>query len=162
MGPADVGVVRVAVGVRAGRHQAVEDVRRLGGGGGDDFGVEGPVEIGGLCCKNGPRAAVRARLIRGEAADVGLQVAAFRRRGDPLGGALVLPLRPQLSRAEMLGERGVEVDHTTLYRWAQRYAPELEKRTAWYRSRLSFSWRVDETYGRVKGRWKYEPSASSP
>ena len=39
---------------------------------------------------------------------------------------------------EMLGERGVEVDHTTLYRWAQRYAPELEKRTAWYRNRLSF------------------------
>ena len=31
---------------------------------------------------------------------------------------------------EMLGERGVEVDHTTLYRWTQRYAPELEKRTA--------------------------------
>ena len=56
---------------------------------------------------------------------------------------------------EMLGERGVEVDHTTLYRWTQRYAPELEKRTAWYRSRLSFSWRVDETYVRVKGRWKY-------
>jgi transposase-like protein len=55
----------------------------------------------------------------------------------------------------MLGERGVEVDHTTLYRWTQRYAPELEKRTAWYRSRLSFSWRVDETYVRVKGHWKY-------
>ena len=52
--------------------------------------------------------------------------------------------------AEMLAERGVEVDHTTLYRWTQRYAPELEKRTAWYRSRLSFSWRVDETYVRVK------------
>ena len=29
---------------------------------------------------------------------------------------------------EMMGERGVEVDHTTLYRWTQRYAPELEKR----------------------------------
>jgi IS6 family transposase len=56
---------------------------------------------------------------------------------------------------EMLGERGVEVDHTTLYRWTQRYAPELDKRTAWYRSRLSFSRRVDETYVRVKGRWKY-------
>jgi transposase, IS6 family len=47
--------------------------------------------------------------------------------------------------AEMLAERGVEVDHTTLYRWTQRYAPELEKRTAWHRSWLSFSWRVDET-----------------
>ena len=56
---------------------------------------------------------------------------------------------------EMLGERGVAVDHTTIYRWVQRYAPELEKRTARYRSRISFSWRVDETYVRVKGRWKY-------
>ena len=34
--------------------------------------------------------------------------------------------------AEMLAERGVEVDHTTLYRWTQRYAPGLEQRTAWY------------------------------
>src|SRR5512144_3202515 len=41
---------------------------------------------------------------------------------------------------EMMGERGVAVDHTTVYRWTQRYAPELEKRSAWYRSRLSFSW----------------------
>jgi transposase-like protein len=56
---------------------------------------------------------------------------------------------------EMLGERGVTVDHTTIYRWVQRYAPELEKRAAWYRSRISFSWRVDETYVRVKGHWKY-------
>ena len=44
---------------------------------------------------------------------------------------------------EMMGERGVAVDHTTVSRWTQRYAPELEKRSAWYRSRLSFSWRVD-------------------
>jgi transposase-like protein len=46
--------------------------------------------------------------------------------------------------AEMLGEHGIEVDHTTLYRWTQRYAHELDKHTAWYRSRRSFSWRVDE------------------
>jgi transposase-like protein len=45
---------------------------------------------------------------------------------------------------EMLGEPGVGVDRTTIYRWVQRYAPELEKRAAWYRSRISFSWRVDE------------------
>jgi transposase-like protein len=55
---------------------------------------------------------------------------------------------------EMLGERGVAVDHTTICRWVQRYAPELEKCTAWYRRRLFFSWRVDETYVRVKGSWK--------
>jgi transposase-like protein len=84
-------------------------------------------------------------------------VAALLRRGDPLGGALVLPLRGESYRdlEEMLHERGVEVDHTTLYRWVQRYAPELEKRLAPYRSRLSFSWRVDETYVKVKGRWRY-------
>lgn len=56
---------------------------------------------------------------------------------------------------ELLAERGVDVDHTTIYRWVPRYAPEIEKRTAWCRSRVSFSWRVDETYVRVKGRWKY-------
>jgi hypothetical protein len=36
---------------------------------------------------------------------------------------------------EMMGERGVGVDHTTLYRWVQCYAPELEKRVRWYRER---------------------------
>jgi IS6 family transposase len=32
----------------------------------------------------------------------------------------------------MLAERGVNVDHTTIYRWVQRYAPEMEKRLRWY------------------------------
>jgi IS6 family transposase len=56
---------------------------------------------------------------------------------------------------EMMAERGIAVDHTTLYRWAQRYAPELEKRTLGYQNRLSLSWRVDETYIKVRGQWKY-------
>ncbi len=56
---------------------------------------------------------------------------------------------------EMLAERGVEVDHTTLCRGVQRYAPEFDKRLAWYRRRISFFWRVDETYVRVKSRSKY-------
>jgi transposase, IS6 family len=34
---------------------------------------------------------------------------------------------------EMFTERGVPVDHTTIYRWVQRYAPELDKQTRWYR-----------------------------
>jgi transposase-like protein len=55
----------------------------------------------------------------------------------------------------MMAEHGVAVDHTTIWRWIQHYAPQLEKRTLWYQSRMSFSWRVDETYIRVKGRWKY-------
>lgn len=57
---------------------------------------------------------------------------------------------------EMMMERGVEVDHTTLYRWVQQYAPEMEKRFRWcYRPGLAESWRVDETYVKVKGQLKY-------
>ena len=58
---------------------------------------------------------------------------------------------------EMLEERGVDVDHTTIYRWVQHYAPEMEKRLRWYWKRpgLSRSWRVDETYVKVKGKWVY-------
>ena len=57
---------------------------------------------------------------------------------------------------EMMLERGVEVDHTTLYRWVQHYAPEIEKRLRWYwKPTLGLSWRVDETYIKVKGRWMY-------
>src|SRR5512133_1068749 len=62
---------------------------------------------------------------------------------------------------EMMAERGVAVDHVTLYRWVQRYAPELKKRSAWYRSRLSFSWRVDETYVRIKGCWSTSTAQST-
>src|SRR5512144_2314371 len=56
---------------------------------------------------------------------------------------------------EMMAERGVAVDHVTLCRWVQRYAPELEKRVRWYQGYRSSSWRVDETYVRVGGKWKY-------
>jgi transposase, IS6 family len=56
---------------------------------------------------------------------------------------------------EMMAERGVAVDHVTLCRWVQRYAPEIEKRVRWYQGYRSSSWRVDETYVRVGGKWKY-------
>jgi transposase-like protein len=58
---------------------------------------------------------------------------------------------------EMLAERGVQVDHTTIYRWVQCYAPEIEKRLRWIwrRPGLRGSWRIDETYIRVKGAWAY-------
>jgi len=57
---------------------------------------------------------------------------------------------------EMMVERGVEVDHSTLFRWVQQYAPEIEKRMRWYNgSGLGESWQVDETYVKVKGKWKY-------
>jgi transposase-like protein len=57
---------------------------------------------------------------------------------------------------EMLEERGVELDHTTVYRWVQHYAPELQKRLKWYvKSGFHLSWRVDETYIKIKGKWAY-------
>src|SRR3954452_287206 len=55
----------------------------------------------------------------------------------------------------MLQDRGVEVDHTTIFRWIQAYAPELEKRIRPHLHRSNGSWRVDETYVKVKGRWTY-------
>lgn len=56
---------------------------------------------------------------------------------------------------EMMSERGLSVDHTTVYRWVQVYAPELEKRTRSYLHSTNDSWRVDETYIKDKGKWKY-------
>ena len=56
---------------------------------------------------------------------------------------------------ELLAERGLEVNHTTIWRWVQRYAPELEQRLRSHRQPTNDSWRVDETYVRVKGRWVY-------
>ena len=55
----------------------------------------------------------------------------------------------------MLLDRGVEVDHTTIFRWIQAYAEELEKRIRPHLRMSNGSWRVDETYVRVKGRWTY-------
>ena len=56
---------------------------------------------------------------------------------------------------ELMRERGLSVDHTTIYRWVQRYAPELEKRCRPHLRRTTDSWRVDETYVKVKGEWMY-------
>ena len=56
---------------------------------------------------------------------------------------------------EMMEERGVAVDHATLNRWVLKYLPLLE-REFWLRNRsVGSSWRLDETYVRVKGTWKY-------
>jgi transposase-like protein len=55
----------------------------------------------------------------------------------------------------MLADWGVLVDHTTLFRWIQAYAPELDKRVRPHLRMTNGSWRVDETYIRVKGRWVY-------
>ena len=57
--------------------------------------------------------------------------------------------------AELLEERGLEADHTTVWRWVQRYGPELEQRLRRHLKPTNKSWWVDETYLRVKGRWCY-------
>lgn len=55
----------------------------------------------------------------------------------------------------MLADRGVAVDHTTIFRWIQAYAEELERRIRPHLRPSNGSWRVDETYIKVKGRWTY-------
>ena len=53
-------------------------------------------------------------------------------------------------------ERGVAVDHSTIYRWVQHFTPKIEKRLCWHwRRPRSRSWRVDETYIKVRGKWAY-------
>ena len=57
---------------------------------------------------------------------------------------------------EMLTERGVSVDHATIYRWVQYYAPRILDKLKWYwKPKIGYSWRVDETYIKVKGKWAY-------
>jgi transposase, IS6 family len=57
---------------------------------------------------------------------------------------------------ELLAERGLLVDHVTVWRWVQRYAPEIQRRRLQTRLRpTNDSWRVDETYILVKGKWVY-------
>jgi len=53
-----------------------------------------------------------------------------------------------------MSERGLSLDHTTIYRWVQRYAPELDKRSRPY-LKQNDSWRVDETYVKVRGNWMF-------
>ena len=56
---------------------------------------------------------------------------------------------------EMMGERGVAVDHSTLNRWVTKYAPEVEKQFRRRQRPVGRSWRLDETYVKIKGKWAY-------
>ncbi|CAA9588689.1 hypothetical protein AVDCRST_MAG81-4526 [uncultured Synechococcales cyanobacterium] len=51
---------------------------------------------------------------------------------------------------ELTQERGLRVDHSTVFRWVQAYAPQLDKRCRRYLRPTSDSWRVDEVYVKVK------------
>jgi transposase-like protein len=56
---------------------------------------------------------------------------------------------------EMMAERGLNVAHTTILRWVRRYAPEFIERWNRFGRRAGRSWRVDETYVKVRGEWTY-------
>jgi len=57
--------------------------------------------------------------------------------------------------AEILSERGLGVVASTIYRWVQAFAPELDKRIRPHLKMSNDSWRVDETYVKVRGKWLY-------
>jgi transposase-like protein len=56
---------------------------------------------------------------------------------------------------EIMGERGLSLAHTTIMRWVQRYAPEFERRWNRFARLAGRSWRVDETYVKIRGEWVY-------
>ena len=56
---------------------------------------------------------------------------------------------------EMMEERGLTMAHTTIMRWVHQYGPELDKRVRRHLKPTNDSWRVDETYIKVKGQWMY-------
>jgi transposase-like protein len=55
----------------------------------------------------------------------------------------------------MMQERGVSVDHSSINRWAIRFLPLVEKKARKHKRPVGTSWRMDETYIKVKGIWKY-------
>lgn len=70
------------------------------------------------------------------------------------GGTVGTPYQAR-DLEEMMAERGVTVDHSTINRWVLKKAPELDKRIRPHLNPTNDSWRVDETYIEVKGNWKY-------
>jgi transposase-like protein len=56
---------------------------------------------------------------------------------------------------EMMAERGLTMAHTTIMRWVHRYAPEFERRWNRFARPAGASWRVDETYVKIRGEWVY-------
>src|SRR6516162_8779082 len=56
---------------------------------------------------------------------------------------------------ELMAERGLAVDHTTIWRWVQRYGPEIHRRLRGHLKPKSPTWHMDETFVRIAGRWLY-------
>jgi IS6 family transposase len=84
--------------------------------------------------------------------------AGFRFPSNVIGLAVRWYLRFNLSYRdveELLAERGIEVEHVTVYRWVQRFTPLLAEAARPCRHALGDRWFVDETYVKVAGRWRY-------
>jgi transposase-like protein len=82
----------------------------------------------------------------------------FRFPGDVIVLAVRWYLRFGLSYRdleELLAERGVEVDHVTVYRWVLRFTPLLAEAARPSRHAVGTRWQADETYVKVAGRWSY-------
>jgi len=58
---------------------------------------------------------------------------------------------------ELMAERGLRVDHTTIWRWIQSYAPEIQRRLRGQLKPKGSTWHMDETFVRIAGRWRYVP-----
>jgi putative transposase len=56
---------------------------------------------------------------------------------------------------ELMGERGLKLDHPTIQRWVVRYSPELHKNFSKHKKNVGTSWKMDETYIKVEGKWVY-------
>ena len=57
--------------------------------------------------------------------------------------------------SDLLAERGITVDRATVFRWVQKFGPEIARRAYNHRSWRGLNWHVDETYVRVGGKWRY-------
>ena len=86
----------------------------------------------------------------------GAQAAALPARRHPDVRTVVRGVSAGLRHLEqMMAERGIAVDHSTVHRWAMKLLPVLEKAFRRRKRPVGKSWRMDETYIKVKGQWKY-------
>src|SRR5215210_6461526 len=91
-------------------------------------------------------------------ARTGSAFSGYRFPGEVIALAVRWYLRYRLSYvevAELLAERGVAVDPSTIYDWVQAFTPRFLEAARTYRTRVGTRWRVDETLLKIGGRWRY-------